>query len=497
MRKGYKKFISVLICFVIFLLMFTGVSHFLMRKTSYIKNADFYSYKEDYDVLFLGSSHMVMGISPMELWNDYGIVSYNLANYGQWLPVDYWVLRNALDYTKPKLVVLHVRAIDINQNKFSPEHISQLHEVFDNMPLSKNKIEAVFDLLPEGKRMEYLFDFSIYHTRWNEIDESFFEKAKPSTEKGANLDNANNFEEATVEEIKPPVLIDKDDMQLDETTGKEYLRKIIELCQKQDIEILLTALPYSPSDAYQRWLNSAAVIAKEYDIPYLDFNVENTFVNYNTDYFDDAHLNSSGNRKATKALGEYIVKHYSLKDYRDSEIAPEWNRDYKEYTDYKVKWLKSQENLNSYLMLLSDKQYNIIIDIYNPDIWKDSVYVHLFENLGVSMDKITDTTDCLVIKEGGADVDVLNGFHSSEGVSETSIGRLGLLIDEMDDAGTVTAFGIYLDDEKRYTASLAEQAGMRILVLDKDSMETYDSAAFSYIVEKQKKYHLTTTAVNR
>ena len=179
MRKGYKKFISVLICFVIFLLMFTGVSHFLMRKTSYIKNADIYSYKEDYDVLFLGSSHMVMGISPMELWNDYGIVSYNLANYGQWLPVDYWVLRNALDYTKPKLVVLDVRAIDINQNKFSPEHISQLHEVFDNMPLSKNKIEAVFDLLPAGKRMEYLFDFSIYHTRWNEIDESFFEKSKP------------------------------------------------------------------------------------------------------------------------------------------------------------------------------------------------------------------------------------------------------------------------------------------------------------------------------
>ena len=497
MRKGYKKIISVFICFVIFLLMFTAVSHFLMRKTSYIKNADFYSYKEDYDVLFLGSSHMVMGISPMELWNDYGIVSYNLANYGQWLPVDYWVLKNALDYTKPKLVVLDVRAIDIDNNKFSPEHISQLHEVFDDMPLSKHKIEAVFDLLPEGKRMEYLFDFSIYHTRWNEIDETFFKKAYPSTEKGANLDNASNFEEATVEEIQPPVLIDKGDMQLDETTGKQYLRKIIELCQAQDIEILLTALPYSPSDAYQRWLNSAAVIAEEYQIPYLDFNVKDTFVNYNTDYFDDAHLNSSGNRKATKVLGEYLKDHYSLTDYRDSEIASKWNQDYKEYTKYKVDWLKSQQNLNSYLMLLSDKQYNIVVDIYNPDIWKDPVYVHLFENLGVSMDKITESTDCLVIKEGGASVDVLNGFHSSKGVSETSIGTLGLLIDEMDDAGNVTAFGIYLDDEKRYTASLAEQAGIRILVMDKDSMETYDSAAFSYTVEKQKKYQLTTTAVNR
>ena len=497
MRKGYKKFISVLICVVIFLLMFTAVSHFLMRKTSYMKNADFYSYEEDYDVLFLGSSHMVMGISPMELWNDYGIVSYNLANYGQWLPVDYWVLRNALDYTKPKLVVLDVRAIDIDNNKFSPEHISQLHEVFDDMPLSKNKIAAVYDLLPEGNRMEYLFDFSIYHTRWNEIDETFFAKAAPSTEKGANLDNANNFEEATVEEILPPVLIDKSEMQLEETTGKEYLRKIIELCQEEDIEILLTALPYSPSDAYQRWLNSAAVIAEEYQVPYLDFNVEDTFVNYNTDYFDDAHLNSSGNRKATKVLGEYLVKNYSLTDWRDSEIAPAWNQDYKYYTEYKLEWLKSQENLNSYLMLLSDKQYHIVVDIYNPDIWKDSTYVHLFENLGVSMDQISDETDCLVIKEGGAAVDVLNGFHSSEGVFETSIGQLGLFIDEMDDAGNVTAFGIYLDDEKRYTASLAERAGIRILVVDKDSLETYDSVAFSYTVEKQKKYQLTTTEVNR
>ena len=73
MKKGYKKLLSAVFCCAVFLLMFTAVSRFFMRKTSYIKNADFYSYEGDFDVLFLGSSHMVMGISPMELWKEYGI----------------------------------------------------------------------------------------------------------------------------------------------------------------------------------------------------------------------------------------------------------------------------------------------------------------------------------------------------------------------------------------------------------------------------------------
>ncbi len=496
MREKLKKIASTAICCMLFAAMLLSSWKFLMRKGSYVKNEDFYSYEGDYDVLFLGTSHVVMGVSPMELWKDYGIVSYNLANHGQWIPIDYWVLKNALDYTKPKLVVLDIRAIDIENNKVSPEHAAQTHESFDRMPLSRNKIAAIYDLFPKGERMEYLFDFSIYHTRWKEIDQTFFEEALPSEEKGADLDNSNNFDQTKIYELKPPKIYDKSEMNAGETVGKEYLRKIIELCREEGIEILLTSLPYAPNHAYQKWLNSAQAIADEYGVPYLDMIVEDTFVNYHTDFFDEDHLNSSGAKKTTKELGRYLKENFDLPDHRDGEAAEKWNQDYEDYKAHKVEALKLQKSLDTYLMLLADDDFDAVIEIYNPRIWKDSHYVHLFENLGVDGEQVTKDTDLIVIKEAGKSVDMIENFHDSEGVTETSAGQIGLFIEEMDEEDNVKSYGVYLDDEKRYTAGLLENAGIRILVLDKDTGETADMVTFSYTVKNQKNYKLKLMAIN-
>ena len=44
---------------------------------------DFYQQEQDFDVLFLGTSHVLNAVYPMELWRDYGIVSYNMANHSE------------------------------------------------------------------------------------------------------------------------------------------------------------------------------------------------------------------------------------------------------------------------------------------------------------------------------------------------------------------------------------------------------------------------------
>ena len=497
MKEKQKKILSTVVCCLLLFALFMASWKFLMRKGSYEKNEDFYSYDKDYDVLFLGTSHVVMGVSPMELWNEYGIVSYNLANHGQWLPVDYWVLKNALNYTRPKLIVLDIRAIDINNNKVSPEHALQTHQSFDRMPLGKTKLEAVYDLFPKGERMEYLFHFSIYHTRWKELDSTFWEKASPSTEKGANLDSTDRFEEARIFEVPPVKIISKKKMNLEETIGKEYLRKIIELCKEEKIDLLLTSLPYYPNAGYQEWLNSAQVIADEYGVPYFDMITEDMFVNPYIDFFDEDHLNSSGAKKATRAIGEYLKSHYDLTDWReDEETAADWNKDYKDYEDFKLEWLKSQKSLDTYLMLLFDKSYDAVIEIYNTRIWKDTRYANLFENLGVDLNQVTEDTDCVVIGKGGETVDLIENFHDSEGVTETGIGPLCLFIDEMDEENNVKSYGVYIDDEKRYAAGVGENVDIRILVLDKESLKTKDYVTFSYSVKKQKGFKLTLNAMN-
>lgn len=503
MRDSYKKILSLIMCCLLVFSLFVTAEKFLMKKSSYVKNADFYNNKENYDVLFLGSSHMIMGISPMELWNDYGIVSYNLGNYNQTIPVDYWVLKNALDYTSPKLVVIDIYTIFLDE-KYQENRIFRLHEMFDTMPLSKNKVSAVYDLVPEGERMGLLFPFSLYHTRWSEINSTFWDKAYPSTEKGANLDcscldYADGLNYAPVIEVTPPEIINRNEANVKETTAKEYLRKIIELCQDKNMDILLTALPFSPTREQQEWINSAQVIADKYSINFLNFNEECTFINYNTDFMDSGHLNSSGARKTTNFLGAYISDNYDLIDRRNGSIASDWNQDYADYEDYKLEWIKYQTSLDSYLMLLADKNLDMIIEIYNTDIWKVAAYACLFENLGIDISMVTKDTDCIVIQEGGEHVDILNNFCHSEGSYETAIGQLRLsdCEEEYNNDNSTEMYSVYLNDIEQYVVTADEDVDIRILVLNSDTLEIDDYVTFSFTVDNQINYELTTNAVNR
>jgi hypothetical protein len=60
------------------------------RKASDFKYANFFEQDEDFDVLFFGTSHVINGIFPMELWNEYGIVSYNFGGHGNEIATSYW-----------------------------------------------------------------------------------------------------------------------------------------------------------------------------------------------------------------------------------------------------------------------------------------------------------------------------------------------------------------------------------------------------------------------
>lgn len=86
-----KRVIQVSFVIVSILILILPASMFLRREEGFVKNYDFYETDETYDVLYFGSSHAVMGILPMEIWNKYSITSFNLSNGGQKLNGDYWI----------------------------------------------------------------------------------------------------------------------------------------------------------------------------------------------------------------------------------------------------------------------------------------------------------------------------------------------------------------------------------------------------------------------
>jgi len=137
-----KRILSCLIVICLTVAILAGLTNIVESKSSLEKYTQFFEQEADFDVLFLGSSKVINAVLPMELWNDYGIVSYNMGGHSNTIPVSYWVLRNALEYTTPKCVVMDCMGTQwdnmIYQN-FEYSHLS-----FDAFPLSPAKIQAVF-----------------------------------------------------------------------------------------------------------------------------------------------------------------------------------------------------------------------------------------------------------------------------------------------------------------------------------------------------------------
>lgn len=378
-----KKLLIAVLAMLLFLTLMYKMIHFTSIKSGKEKNSDFYAQEENYDILIFGSSHAVMGIFPMELWQEYGMISYNLGNYEQYLPVDYWVLKNALRYTTPKLVILDAYMVMFNE-KHTKDHTGFLHEMFDPMPNSVDKLNAINDLFSDDLRKEFLVPFSTNHSRWELCDESFFRPVISTYQKGADSNAALGVpSDRLVTSCEPLELLPTEQKNDTMTTGKVYLEKIISLCKENDIEIMLVITPFAADAKLQEWINSVSDIAKKHHVIYIN-GIQEEIVDTYTDLWDIGHLNESGARKWTRYLGAYIQAHEFVENQKENPSYTGWHKDYEKYLSYHLKQLKEQEVLYHYLMMLDIKKYDIYLKIpEDSNVYKDDTAIKLIKNIGV------------------------------------------------------------------------------------------------------------------
>ena len=359
-KRKIKSVIGCIMTLGITIMLLWYSTDLMERKKSDLKYSSFFEQEADFDVLFLGTSHVINGIFPMELWNDYGIVSYNFGGHGSRLATSYWAMENAFDYTSPQLVVVDCYLLsetDKTADSGSP------HTALDAFPLSKTKVNAAFDLLEEetekeepetGNNEEYnpielLWDYTIYHNRWSELEEKDF-KPEFEKEKGAESRIAV---EVPDEKTKIPI----ENKMEGNTISVTYLEKIIKDCQNRGIDVLLIYLPCPAGENAQKEANRVYDIAEQYGVNYINF-LDIDIINEKTDYYDViGHLNPSGAKKVTDYLGQYIMEHYSISDQRGNTAYSDWYIDYADYAEYKISNLREIESLDKYKMLLADKNY--------------------------------------------------------------------------------------------------------------------------------------------
>lgn len=362
-----------------------ALSGLMERKASRNQFGPFLKEPQQYDVLFFGDSRFVNCLFPMELWEDYGITGYNLSCYGNTLPVDYWMMMNAFDYARPKVVVLAVNGVrkDLKVTGSSGD----LHTALDFLPLSRTKVQAVWDLTDEpyakdddgnhyaDMRWEYLLTLGKYHDRWDELTPNDF-TGRPNVQKGADM----MVGVAPTEDYN---IIDDDQYAEEEGVGYAYLRRMIEECQNRGVEILLVHLPYPASENSQMNANTVGSIAEAYGVQFIDFVRLDSVTDYAVDCYDQqAHLNPSGGLKVTDFIGAYLAEHYGLSDHRGDAEYANWQEDERNYAAYKRGVILGQSELPNLLVMLHDDSVSVRIAIRaQAGLYGDDQMLTLLHNM--------------------------------------------------------------------------------------------------------------------
>ena len=247
-------FLSILFCSIQY------VSNILEDKSSNTIYDTYLEICDDIDIEFLGASRVIWQIYPLNLWDDYGITSYNTAVSGSRPQCWYWILRETLKYHKPKLLVIDVSLLSRNEQANSEGMINQ---VFDAFPLDLTKIQGAFDFKAENVQdhdydpLNIVFNIQKYHDRWTSLTESDFKTIE-------------NYQFNTVrpQDIGTIVFdfetIDKDIVTDQYTISMYYLEECVKLAQKNNVEVLLIQTPNPHLEESQKVYNWCYILAEEY-----------------------------------------------------------------------------------------------------------------------------------------------------------------------------------------------------------------------------------------
>lgn len=301
-----KNIIKIISFFFVFIILFS-LFNFLFsskninlsdRKKKEFVNGILMEKEGTVDVLFVGDSLVYSGISPLNLWNDYGYSSYNISLVAQRLYQTYDNLKVSLEYQKPKIVFLDASVLNYSFG------ISKVLEV---------------DLINK-------FDFLKYHDIWKDA----FGESNKILRAAGNVNNkgfryslqVESFEDSDIKYEK----IELNNLSM-------YLfDEIVNICNENDIKLVIINIPTKLN-----WNSESHDIIEDflvkYNLEYYDLNNYN-LIDWNNDTRDKGeHLNYYGAKKVSAYLGEYIKNTGLVEDHRGDKKYASWQEAYDKMAD--------------------------------------------------------------------------------------------------------------------------------------------------------------------
>lgn len=350
--KINKKVIIGIICFIFIGIILLHIATQILipkwivpkdSRMTYVMKGFYEEPKNSLDVLFMGNSDVYRGISPIKMWDEYGITSYVFSTSGSRMWTAYYLLEESLKYQNPKLIVLNM---DFTFNETDASE-ANYRKAFDNMKLGITKIKAIQDpifKISNEQKLSYIFPIARYHSRWDELTaEDFTEVLKKERFAYKGLDMVGDIKPYTggneyMERRKYK------DIKIGERCST-YLKKIINLCKNKNIELLLIEIP--SADSWTKDLSDKVYdFAQDNHLDFVDMNLnyDKFGFNWEKNTCDGGdHLNVYGAESVSTYLGEYIKNKYDIPDRKQDSKYLYWNDDSAKYNEDKNKMKKNIE----------------------------------------------------------------------------------------------------------------------------------------------------------
>ena len=539
-KESGKIIIRALLFSGLGMILFLVLSGILIPKWSYPDNPDnvALSIKEarkmkadTLDAVFMGTSHIKCGVTPMHIYQEEGIISYNMATSGQALEVSLFLTSEVFKRQSPKVMVLDASNFFFNEEltiqpfyrevmdsfpySFSSDRFRLIHSYIEDKYKETKTIPTRKDLIRDW--VGSIFPFYYYHSRWNELQESDFlfrsenyflkgYRMSPCVKAAVTDFNKMNEEAEQLRGQEKSITIAYDHGQ-EKTTAENkelyytsvseenehLLQEIYNLCLENHCRLLITKVPVFryPREYHGAWTrdkySEVKRVTSKLGIDYVDLMYDvDVGLDPSKDYIDGGeHLNISGAQKVSSFLGKYLIDHYGLQPGKDEDFdqkAVIYNQ------AVQVAKLEMETDFSEYINALSKekKRYAVMISA------KDDMRVSLNERDIKALRSLGLEVDFSEINYGDSYLALIDqGSVIYESTSNRMIRQEAVLQDSTDIL--MESAGYYTGNKSSIILNNIDYSksgrGLNIVVYDYKAGQVADSVCFDTHDEEHKAVH--------
>ena len=251
------------------------------------------------DTLFIGSSHVYCGIDVNIMNRDYGQNALMLSTTSQSLDLSYYAIMTAIPLQHPDTIFVETFCARSEEQQQYPLSSRALLNDLPNW--SRGKLQAA--RASEMPMYYYLYPITDLHNTWFKLtaDDFVLPKLPEGERYSFHYDRVCDNGDFSLS-------YDVQDAEISENT-LNWLSKIAALCRENDIKLVLFTAPYPAPPDRQAQFRALDSFARSNDVTYYNLldDYEKVGIDFHTDFFDDQHLNTSGQEKLTRYIAENFM----------------------------------------------------------------------------------------------------------------------------------------------------------------------------------------------